>query len=315
MFLRPLYNPLPFYCPLSSLRSSVPLSPLCPLGPYVSSTALYPLWGALSPLRPSASYTALCTLCSLVLASNLCQLFSPLSPLLPYVPLYVPLFLYGALLPLRSSAPSTTLCPLYGPLFSLQSSVSSTVLGLLYRPLSPLHPSSPLRPSVLSTALCLLYSPLSPSVPTTAFCALYRPISSMDLCSLNSPLSPQWLSVPLRLYVLSTLSFPFTPTVSPFLCLPLLSLRRYVSTYMPCVSHIWFLSLYLFPFVSFPPFLLLSLPFVTPSVSPYASPLFLFSISPLCLSSCISSLLSPSLHLSSCTPYVYLIHNFRDNRF
>ncbi len=104
------------------------------------------------------------------------------------------------------SPPSTALCststvlyPLYDPLFLQQPSVLSTALCLLfshyplYGPQSPLRPSVISRPSVLSTALCLLYSsfplydhlsPLGPSVLSTALCLLY------------SPLSPLWPSVP-----------------------------------------------------------------------------------------------------------------------
>jgi hypothetical protein len=59
---------------------------------------------------------------------------------------------------------------------------------LLYCPLSAQHPFpslSPLRPFVLSTLLCLLYSPLSPlkpSAPSTALCSLYRgrPLKNSD---------------------------------------------------------------------------------------------------------------------------------------
>jgi hypothetical protein len=117
--------------------------------------------------------------------------------------------------PLRRPVPSIALYSLNDPLFS------STALGPLHCPLSPLQLLSPLWPSVLSTALCLLYSSLStlwPIVPSTAICSLYgllfslRPtILSMALCSLTQafvpsttvhcpfygPLSPLQPSVPL----------------------------------------------------------------------------------------------------------------------
>jgi hypothetical protein len=108
-----------------------------------------------------------------------------------------PFTLYGPL-------PFTTLCPFYDPLSPLPPSVSSTALYLL-------------RPSVLSMAfcplcgLCPLYCPLSylrflsylrPSVPSTAMCLLYGPLyplwasaPSTGLCPLHGPLSPLLLSV------------------------------------------------------------------------------------------------------------------------
>jgi hypothetical protein len=111
-----------------------------------------------------------------------------------------------------------------------------------------------------------------------AFCFLYRPLSSLwtsapstALCPLYSPLSPLQLSVPLQLYVLSTLSPlclpPFSPTVSPFLCLPLLSLHHSLSLCLMSLTSGYFPSIFplcLFPIVSFfyfsPP-----VPSVTPS--------------------------------------------------
>jgi hypothetical protein len=155
----------------------------------------------------------------------------------------------------------------------------------------------------------------------------------MDLCSLNSPLSPLWLSVPLQIYALSTLSPLCLPpslplfllsSVSPSCVSTALCLTLCLHTvYALCLSHLVSLPLS-FPSVS--SLLSLSLrfssclfPLSLPLSFPLYLPLSLFSISPLCLfsfglSSCISSLLSPSLHLPSCTSYVYLIHNFRDNR-
>ncbi len=150
-------------------------------------------------------------------------------------------------------------------------------------------------------------------------------IVSMDLCSLNSLLSPPRLSVPLRLYVLSTLSPLCLPPSLPLfllssvnpsclftaLCLALCLHMCHMSLTSGFSPYIF--PLCLFPFVSFPLFLLLSLPFVTPSVFSLCNSLCLSSVSLLyfsplplllCLSSWISSLLSPSLHLSSYTLYV-----------
>jgi hypothetical protein len=105
-------------------------------------------------------------------------------------------------------------CSLYGPISSL-----SMVLCSFNRPLYLNGFLSLLQSTVLSTALCLLYShlyPLNLYVPTTghvplydtlyplwsyvpfkAICPLYGPMSSLRpsatstaLCSLNCPLSP-----------------------------------------------------------------------------------------------------------------------------
>ncbi len=79
--------------------------------------------------------------------------------------------------------------------------------------LSPLRLLVPLRPTVLSTALCLLYSHLFPSKslsalfsplsPSTIFCTFYGHMSplrhsilSMILCFLNSPQPSLLPSVP-----------------------------------------------------------------------------------------------------------------------
>ncbi len=135
------------------------------------------------------------------------------------------------LCPLLHSAPSTALYPLY---------------GLLPPPWS----SVPLRPTVLSMALCLLYSCLfpskalcplfSPQSPSTIFCTPYGPISPLwplslmalsslygALFNLYGPLSSQWPSIlsmtlcfltsPLSLQPLS----PLWPTVSSEALCPL----------------------------------------------------------------------------------------------
>jgi hypothetical protein len=65
----------------------------------------------------------------------LCPLYGPLSPLRPSVPSTTLCPLYSHLFPLRPSVPSTALCPLYGPLSP------STALCPLYGPLSPLKNS------------------------------------------------------------------------------------------------------------------------------------------------------------------------------
>jgi hypothetical protein len=117
----------------------------------------------------------------------LCPLYSPLTLLRPSVPSMV-------LYPPYDPLPSTALChlnvllSLLSPLWPsahLQPSILSTALCLLYSPVPLYDPLSPLKLSVLSIALCLLYSPLSalqPSVCSTALCPLY------------GPLSPLWLS-------------------------------------------------------------------------------------------------------------------------
>ncbi len=109
--------------------------------------------------------------------------------------------LYGSVLSTPSvgstsmpSKPSTTLCPLYGPLSSLWPTVLSTALCLLYAsaPLYPLYGLlAPLRPSVA------LYGPLSslrPSISFTTLCPLPSVLStaliSSTTLSLYGPLSP-----------------------------------------------------------------------------------------------------------------------------
>jgi hypothetical protein len=102
-------------------------------------------------------------------------------------------------LDLRPSILSTALYPLYDPLFPQQPSVLSTALCLLYSSFPLYDHLSPLGPSVLSTALCLLYSPLSPlwpSVPSTALCPLYGPLSPLRPSVPSTALCPLRPSVP-----------------------------------------------------------------------------------------------------------------------
>jgi hypothetical protein len=138
---------------------------LCPLLRSATSTALYPLYGPLLPLqssvplRPTVLSVALNLLYSRLSPSKaLCPLFTPLSPSTIFCTLY------GPMSPLRSSAP-------YGPLLHLRPSILSTALYLLY---------GSLRPSILSPW---------PSVSSTALCPLYCPLSLLQ------PLSPLWPSV------------------------------------------------------------------------------------------------------------------------
>jgi hypothetical protein len=85
-----------------------------------------------------------------------CPFCGPLSPLQPSVLSsalqYVPCKAF--LFPLRCSVSSTDLITLYGPVPTLQPSILSKALF-------PLQPSIPSWYSVLSMALCPLYSPLS----------------------------------------------------------------------------------------------------------------------------------------------------------
>jgi hypothetical protein len=83
--------------------------------------------------------------------------------------------------PLSSLQPHP-LCGLLSPLrpfFLSRPSVLSSALCLLYSSFPLYDYLSTLGPSVLSTALCLLYSPLFPlwpSMPSTAHCRLYGPL-------------------------------------------------------------------------------------------------------------------------------------------
>ncbi len=115
----------------------------------------------------------------------------------------------------------TTLCSLYS-LCPLWRSAPSTALYPHYGPLPPLQASLPLRPTVLSTALCLIliYSHLSPS---KALCPLFIPLSPSMTCILYGPMpmSPLWPSVPLHNilyspwpYVLSMVRCPLWPSPS-----------------------------------------------------------------------------------------------------
>ncbi len=136
--------------------------------------------------------------------------------------------LFG-LCPLLCSAPSTALYPLYGPLPPLQSSV-------------------PLRPTVLSMALCLLYSRLSPSKdlcplfsplsPSTIFCTLYGPTSPLWSSAPYGPLLPLRRSVqPLQPSILSTALYPLYGSLRPsILSMPLCFLNSPLSSILPSVS-------------------------------------------------------------------------------
>ncbi len=111
---------------------------------------------------------------------------------------------------------------LYSPLSLRRPSVTSTALCLIYSPLSPL-----LRPSVPSTALCPFYNPLSPlwlSVPSTARCPLCCPLSNYGPLSPQHPLSPLWPSVH------STALGPLYGPMSPLEPLPL------VRSSAPCTA-------------------------------------------------------------------------------
>ncbi len=107
---------------------------MSPLQPSATSTAIFPLYGpllplrALFPLRPCILSMTLCFLNRPARSTTLCLLYSPLSPLSP-------------------SAPLKALCPLYGPLSTLRPSVSSTALCPLYGPLPLYGLLFPLRPS------------------------------------------------------------------------------------------------------------------------------------------------------------------------
>jgi hypothetical protein len=124
--------------------------------------------------------------------------------------------------------PSTALCSLYG-LSLLWRSAPSTALYPLYGPLPPLRSSVPLRPTVLSMALCLLYSHLSPSKalyllfsplsPSTIFCTIYAPTV---LCHLYGPLFTQQTFVPSTAFYLfyGPLSFLRPSVSSTAICTP-----------------------------------------------------------------------------------------------
>jgi hypothetical protein len=86
-----------------------------------------------------------------------------------------------------------TVCTLYS-FCPLLCSALSTALYLLYGSLPALQSSVPLRPTVLTMVLCLLYSRLSPS---KALCPLFSPLSpSTIFCTLYGPMSPLWSSAP-----------------------------------------------------------------------------------------------------------------------
>ncbi len=140
----------------------------------ISSTALCPLYIPLSPLRPSASSTALLRpSTSLQLSTpfmDLCSLLGRLSPLRPSVSCSALFSPYGPLSPLQTYVPSTALCQLYGPLSPLTHFVPSTALCPLYGHLPPVCPLLPFQPPIPSIALfplCDLLFPLRPFIPST----------------------------------------------------------------------------------------------------------------------------------------------------
>ncbi len=154
MSLSPLYDPmyphmshLKVLCPLYGSLSQ--LQPFIPTTAFVSSTAFYLLYGALSPLLYGSLPHG--PLQAHALSSALCPLFGLMLSLLP-------------LSDLRSSAPSTALCSLYGPLSPLRPYVFSMALCPLYGLLAvygpSLWPSGRLRPFSFSMATRLLFGPL-----------------------------------------------------------------------------------------------------------------------------------------------------------
>jgi hypothetical protein len=197
------YGPLSLYSSLPPLRLSVPITALCNLyGPVptlrlsVPSTSLCPLsLQPSNPLRPSTSIWP--------------------SPLWPSVLLHSPLSLCGILSPLRYFVPSAALCPLFGPF-------------------SPLRPSAPLRPSVLTR----------PFVPSTTLCPLYSPLSFLRPSASCTALCPPWPSTPRRPCTHRRPSTPLNPSApSTALSLPYgpLSLLRPTVPFMkknfPTVSR------------------------------------------------------------------------------
>ncbi len=132
-----MYPLRPLSLSLFSLWPSVSSTAVCPpLKPYVPSLAplhdiLYFLWPyvpsmVLCPLWPSPPSTALCSI-----STAIYPLYGPLSPLQlfsslwPSVPSGALCPLYGPLSPLQPSAYSMALCSLYGSLSPLRPSVPS----------------------------------------------------------------------------------------------------------------------------------------------------------------------------------------------
>jgi hypothetical protein len=150
-----------------------------------------------------------------------------------------------------------TFCSLYGPLSSLWSSVHSTDLHTLYCFLSLL------RPTVLSTALCLLCSHLytykSLCLRDGPLSPLQYSVPSMALCPLYSHLSPLRPSIPSRVLCLFTALCPlychmsllqlFSPLSSSVPSEALCPLYGPLSPLQPSVPSMAFCSLYgpLFP--------------------------------------------------------------------
>ncbi len=105
---------------------------MSPLLPSATFTAICPLYGLMSPLRPYA--TSKNGPLSLIWPSTFYSLLSSLQPFPTLWPSKVP-----PPLSLTASVSSTALCPLYGPLTPS------------YSPMSPLWPSVPSMLSILPT--------------------------------------------------------------------------------------------------------------------------------------------------------------------
>ncbi len=182
-------------------RPTLLYSPLAPLWPSVPSMAISSLYCALFPLQPWILSRTLCFLKALY------PLYRPLSPLQPSVCSIALCPLEGHLSNLRPSVSSTALCPLHGPLSPLRPSAHSTAFCSLYGPLSSLSMvlCSLNRPlylngflfllwsTVLSMALCLLYSYLHPS---KSLCPRYGPRPPLWYSVHSGPMSPLRLSIP-----------------------------------------------------------------------------------------------------------------------
>jgi hypothetical protein len=157
---------------LCLLDGPLPLYSSLPLPPWISTsfTALCPLYGPLSPQRPSVLSTVH------VPSTTLCPPIRPSFPSTALCPLYSPLLLYSPLSPPRPSVPSIR------PSVPLRPSVPSTALYLLYGSLPTPRPSAPSRTLYPSTALYpfrVFYSstastPLQPSTSSMAHYPLHE---------------------------------------------------------------------------------------------------------------------------------------------